>query len=315
MTTTLLDLSSQAAVHDVRLPLVFVVEDPISHGAGTAGNTQLLRTQDVILPDGRRTAVPYVSGNSLRHRLRDALAWHLVRALDVPAGSLAKRVVDLLWSGGALTSTGNQAELGMIREADRVLPALGALGYSARSDIVAGTVWVDNIHLVCVENVWRLPAHLAGHPHAAGPAGVYRGEAFGTRHDVAAGAAGRFVGLMTGDGMLDGGPSPVDTTQMIYDLQTIKPGSVLFGGLWAQAPTAGHVAALATAIDTAAPLVAGRRTITLGGKGATGFGRCHLDVDLTGLDATIGDLRAAYEAHLAAHRDRILDLLAEVVGQ
>src|SRR5690606_33427432 len=124
-----------------------------------------LRTTDVILPDGRRVAVPYVSGNSVRHTLRAALAWHLVRTLSLPERSLSKRAVDLLWSGGALTTTGNQANLQLTRRVHTRLPGVSVLGYSAQSDIVAGTLWVDNIHLVCAENAFRLPVHLASHPH------------------------------------------------------------------------------------------------------------------------------------------------------
>ncbi len=70
---------------------------PLHHGAGTAGNTSLLRAQDIITPDGRHASVPYVSGNSLRHQLRDALAWHAVRTVGVADGSLSKAAVDLLW--------------------------------------------------------------------------------------------------------------------------------------------------------------------------------------------------------------------------
>ena len=134
---------SLAALPDVHIPLTLTALSPISHGAGTSGNTQLLRTREVVGPDGSRASVPYVSGNSLRHTLRAALAWHLVRTLEVEDGSLAKRTVDLLWSGGALTTTGNQADLDMIRRVHQLVPGLGLFGYSAKSDITAGTLWVD----------------------------------------------------------------------------------------------------------------------------------------------------------------------------
>lgn len=301
-----------SAVADVHLPLTLTAVEPISHGAGTSGNTQLLRTADVILPDGRRTAVPYVSGNSLRHGLRSALAWHLVRTLNLPEKSLSKRVVDLLWSGGALTSTGNQADLDLNRRVHTRLPGLGALGYSAQSDIVAGTLWVDNVHLVCAENAFRLPEHLAGHPHAALPGGAMRTEAFGTRHDVAGTPVDRYIALLDAGGELDlGAAEPLTTTQMIYDMQVIKPGAVLFGGLHLYAPTAGHVAALAVALDEAAPEVGGHRTIALGGKRSVGYGACRLDADLTAL-GDITALRAEYEAHLHAHAGEIVALLEEV---
>lgn len=311
------DLSGLRALPDVHLPLTLTALDPISHGAGTSGNTQLLRTQDVLLPDGRRVAVPYVSGNSVRHTLRSALAWHLVRTLDLPEKSLPKAVVDLLWSGGALSETGNQVDLETARRVSATLPALSLLGYSARSDITAGTLWADNVHVVCVENVFRLPGRLADHPHAALPGGAMRGEAFGTRHDVRGTPVDRYIALLgASDGALDlGTPAKAEpaTTQMIYDMQVIKPGAVLWTGLHLAAPTPGHVAALAVAVDEAAPLVDGRRVIALGGKRSTGYGSCTVEIDLSGF-GDLATLRAAYEQHLRDRRDDIAALLREVVG-
>jgi hypothetical protein len=308
-------LTSLRALPDVHLPMALVTLDPISHGDGNAGNTQLLRTQEV-LSGGRRVKVPYVSGNSVRHGLRNALAWHLVRTLDVPDGSLAKRVVDLLWSGGALTSTGNQAELGMHRRVAQTLLGTSMAGYSAKSDIVSGALYADMVHLLCRENAFRTPPALADHPHAGMPAGAFRGSAFGTRHDVARSAPARFIALGSPEdlGLLDAPPPVVESTQMIHDMQVIKPGAVLWSGLHLSAPTAGHVAALAVALDEAAPEVAGQRIIGLGGKRAQGYGRCSLHVNLAPLGGAggIATLRTAYEAHLREHRDQILSLLDEL---
>lgn len=290
-----------AAIHDVHLPLTLTALAPISHGAGTSGNTQLLRTRDVIAPDGTRATVPYVSGNSIRHTLRAALAWHLVRTLGVAEHSLPKRVVDLLWSGGALTTTGSQADLDRTRRVHTLTPALGLLGYAAQSDITAGTLWVDDADLVCAENAPRLPARLQAHAHAAVPNGALRTETFGTRHDVTGTPVDRFIALS----------GVVESTQMIYDMQVIKPGAVLYAGLHLAAPTAGHALALAVAIDGAAPEVDGRRVIALGGRRSTGYGQCTVDADWDAL----GDLQAMrgdYEDHLRAHRDEILALLGEV---
>jgi hypothetical protein len=301
-------LASLEAVPDVHIPLVLTAAEPVLHGAGNSGNTQLLRTQDVLLPDGRRTSVPYVSGNSLRHTLRAALAWHLVRLLDVPYGSLPKAVADLLWSGGSLSSAGSSADLATARRVHATLPALGLLGYSARNDITAGTLAADNIHLVCAENAWRLPAPLASHPHASLPAGAARSEEFGTRHDIAGTPVDRYIAL------LDGEAAPA-TTQMIYDAQVIKPGAVLFTGLHLHAPSPGHVAALATALDEAAPAVDGQRRIVLGGKRSAGYGTCITDAgNAFGGDGLVAELRASYEEHLRASRDAVLALLAEVTG-
>jgi hypothetical protein len=260
----------------------------------------------VLLPDGRRTAVPFVSGNSLRHELRSALAWHLVRTLEVPWGSLPKAVVDLLWSGGSLSATGSAADLGLARRVHETLPSLGLLGYSARSDITAGTLAVDNVHVVCEENAWRLPAPLKSHPHAALTAGAARSEEFGTRHDVSGTPVERYIALLE--------EAPAKTTQMIYDAQVIKAGAVLFTGLRLLGPTAGHVAALATALDEAAPLAGGERRVSLGGKRSAGFGACVLGERQALGDGLIAELRAAYEEHLRANRGEALTLLREVTG-
>lgn len=300
------DFASLAAVEDVHLPLTLIALSPISHGAGTSGNTQLLRTRDIIAPDGKRASVPYVSGNSVRHTLRAALAWHLVRTLAIPDGSLPKRTVDLLWSGGALSTTGNQADLVMSRRVHRLLPGLGLLGYSAKSDITAGTLWADDCELVCQENASRLPPRLVGDPHAQMPNGALRTETFATRHDTAGTAVDRFIALAD-DAVLD-------TVQMIYDMQVIKPGAMLYTGLHLAAPTSGHLAAFATALDEAAPVIEGRRIISLGGKRSTGYGQCALDIARPVPDPVVelGPLRAEYEDHVRAHREDILALLDEI---
>lgn len=292
---------SLAAIHDVHLPITLTALAAISHGAGTSGNTQLLRTRDVIAPDGTRSSVPYISGNSLRHTLRDALAWHLVRTLDVPEYSLPKRVVDLLWSGGALSTTGSQVDLAQSARIHTLTPGLGLLGYSAKSDITAGTLWVDDVELVCAENTHRLPGHLQDHPHTQHHSGAMRTETFGTRHDIEGTPVDRYIDLATGGNV---------STQMIYDMQVLRPGSVLYTSLHLAAPTAGHALALATAVDCAMPVTDGRRVVVLGGKRAVGYGSCAVDADWTPL-GDIETMRHDYETHLASHRDEVLALLNE----
>lgn len=304
MTTTIdtpiadpIDTSSApaATVGSLHMPWTLTAVAPLHHGAGTAGNTALLRTQEIVLPDGSQTAVPLISGNSIRHAIRDALAWRLVRTLELPAGSLTKAQVDLLWSGGALTRTGSQVELEQARRWTALVPALGLLGYSAQSDIVTGALRVDNLNLICAENRWRLPTHLAGHPHATAPAGRFRGEEFGTRHDT----AGSLVDLL-----VDTTAVQPTTNQMIFEHQVLLPGSVLWGGLYLDTPTTAQVDALHTALrDLTADGVihlAARRQAGWGGATVTFTGHT-IDADAT----------ARHTAHLLGHRDDILAALAE----
>ena len=290
-----------------RLPLRLVTLDALHHGAGVSGNTTLVRRQTVLTADGTLADVPFVSGNSVRHHLRAALAEHACRLLEVPEHGLPKRVVDLLWSGGALTSTGNQVDLESQRQMDLLAPMVSLLGYSAKSDIVAGPLRVDNVHVVCMQNAWRLPADLAADPHAAVWEGQARGEEFGTRHDAAGSGAARWISLDDAAALVD------KTTQMIYDMQVVRPGVRMWSTLYLDNASRAHADALAVAVDEAWPETDDYRLARLGGKTAQGFGRCRLEVDLSPL----GDPAAARRRHedlLTGHRDAVLALLADTVG-
>ena len=288
-----------------KIEFTATLTEPLHHGAGTSGNTSLLRTQDVILPDGRQALVPFLSGNSLRHWLRSAIAWDIATHLNLPEQSLPKRVVDLLWSGGAITSTGAETNLDVRREIATLQPHLALMGYSAGSDITAGTLHMPNLHLVCAENAWRLPARFTAHPLAKRGAGSYRGEEFGTRHDVTGTAVDRYVELL-------GHVVAPKTTQMIYDMQVVKPGAILTGTIHlTPAANVDQKRMLAAGIDLAAPRGAdGVRRTHLGAKAGAGYGACVIDTDPP--FGTTGDPLDWWHTHLDTHRDAILHALAAV---
>lgn len=278
------------------IPVTLTLLAPLHHGAGTSGNTQLLRTQEITLADGTSTVVPFVSGNSVRHAIRAAAAEHLLRTIGAQPGTLPKTVVDLLYTGGALTGSGSNIDLDTHRRLDQMWPAVGLLGYAGRSHIWAGTLYVDHVHLVCHDNAWRLPAHLANHPHAQVPAAALRDEEFGTRHDIIGTAADRWLDTDVWTG---------DTNQMIFDWQVVRAGATMWTTLHLAAATLGHVTALAAAWG----YLTAAGTMHLGAKRAQGYGLARVEADLTALPEV--DL-SAYEQSLAAHGDEILRLLAEV---
>ena len=270
---------------------------PLHHGAGSSGNTSLLRTEESVMPDGTHARAPFVSGNSVRHGLRSALAWHTTAALGIPDGTLSKGAVDLLWSGGAVTTTGAQTNLDLTRRIEGLYPALGLLGFAAQSDIYAGTLRVSPLILVCRENAWRLPAEIAALPHASKGSAAYRAEEFGTRHDVAGTPVDRYidtVGQITGT-----------TTQMIYDMQVLKPGSVLWGEITlTPAATEAHHRVLGAALALWAP----QGLAHLAAKNAVGYGQVSVPLD----DST--DDLAWWTGLLSDRRADIFDLIREVAG-
>ena len=276
------------------IPLTLTLLAPMHHGAGTAGNTALLRTHEIVNPEtGEHSRVPFVSANSVRHGLRDALAWHLTRTIGIEDGTLTKAAVDLLWSGGAVTSTGSQTDLTIGRRTETTYPALALLGFAARSDIYAGTLRVSDLELACTENAWRAPTHLHGSPLLTRGAAAYRGEEFGTRHDVATTPVARLVATDPAAG----------TTQMIYDRQVLLAGSVLYGELGLDASaTDWHRVVLDAAVTLWAP--DGR--VQIGALGSHGYGQATIDYT-----PTEGALQAWTE-HVTSHADAIIDLVRDL---
>lgn len=271
--------------------LTATLTSPLHHGAGTSGNTALLRTQDVLQPDGRTARVPYLSANSVRHGLRDALAWHTVKTLDIQPGTLTKAQVDLLWSGGAVTTTGAQTDLDMLRRVEEHLPWLAMLGYAALSDIVAGTLRVQDMILECTENASRIPATTD-----LRPAAHYRGETFGTRMDQATSPAARLVELTE---------EAIGTTQMIYSIQVLQPGSVLHGSVsLTPAATHAHEEALHAALAMWAP----GGVAYLGAKTAVGYGRAELAAS----EAITTSAVPALTQRILDHGDDILTVLGDL---
>lgn len=288
------------------IPLVLTSTSPLHHGAGTSGNTQILRTQPAINPHtGEEYACPIVSGNSLRHAIRHALAEITLGAVDAQPGELSKPLVDLLYSGGALTgSEGSNVDLSGHRNLDERWPAAGLLGYAGRGQIWSGSLYAPILLPLCQENLWRTPEALRTHPMAARPVASLRGEEFGTRHDVAGTSADRWLDHDLWLGL----PDEKRSSQMIYDWQVTLPGTVWYGSLMLHAATVAHAQALRVAWEW---LTAVGGVLHLGAKRAQGYGVCQAVADWSGLP----DLDAGFVAVLAEHKVEVMRLLAEAAGK
>lgn len=276
----------------MKINYIATLESPFHHGAGTSGNTQRLRTQEVVLEDGSLAMVPFLSANSIRHGLRDALAWHLAKTLDLADGTLTKTAVSLIWSGGAVTTTGAQTNLELTRRANAALPMLGLLGYAAQSDITAGTARVSDGILVCEENQARIPVqatHKAAH---------YRGEEFGTRHDLDTTPAARFIELA--DDAVNA------STQMIWSTQILKPGAELAGSMETDAAATGeHEKTLAAAFHLWAP----GGVAFLAAKTATGYGKARITTE-----EEVSNEVPWLTQHYLDHADEIVEIVRELAA-
>jgi hypothetical protein len=261
--------------HTGEIQIHAVAIDGIHHGAGTSGNTVVLRRQEVPRDDGTVDTVPFVSGNSIRHMLRNAGVLYALEAMGVEFSSLSKGVVDLLFSGGSLGGK-NSLTLAKAKRIEELFPILSLLGYSAGSSIRAGRVEVHHLHLVCEENLFRMPDFLRGNPHWDVPAAARVTVEFGTRHDVAGSAAGGRY-LEAPKGLIEPrkkGEKNTESLQMIYEFETIAPRSELFGGIVYRGLKDQELDALASALSYACDGAdGGGYLFRVGAKSSVGFGR------------------------------------------
>jgi len=270
--------------------------EPIHHGAGTSGNTALLRRQNIVTPDGESVRVPFVSGNSLKHRIRYHAAKFMIEALEVEDGTLAKGEIDLLFSGGSLTKSGSVMDVARARKVAEWLPAVSMCGYSCGNVMTESKIMVANLHMVCSENAWRLPADLEGSPHASRRCNGSTSEEFGTRHDTLRGQqATRLVDSESG----------ADSVQMIYDFEVINAGAMFWSAIRCVDLTPREECALASSFlygsDTESV------PMHVGAKASTGYGLVKASIE--GLpDADLG----AYSEWLKDNKGLIMETLKEV---
>lgn len=312
--------------------------EPIHHGAGSSGNTQLLRTQEILLPDGQSARVPFVSGNSVKHRLRINAVNYALHVMGVEDGALSKAEVDLLFSGGRLSKGGTAVDLARAREMELLFPALSMCGYSAGNTMTSSKIRCSHLHVVCAENAWRLPADLSESPMRLVRAGAVRTEEFGTRHDkmhdpnvtryLPAAEVEARAEEKAAKAKSKTPPEKGDSLQMIYDFQVLAAGAQLWGQVDYEGLTDLECAALASAfhIGSNGELADGRIRATFGGKSSTGFGAVALSLrgavrvappvysPSSSLVPTGGDVTDQYHAHLRDNRAAILDAIRKAAS-
>lgn len=326
-----------------RLDIRAIALEPIHHGGGTAGNTQILRRQEGRDPEtGQRVLVPYISGNSMKHLIRNAAVEFAIEVMRIEPGELTKAEVDLLFSGGHLSSGGAAVDLARGRRIAELFPALSMCGYSAGNAMPDSKIRVEHMHLVCAENAWRIPPDLAEHPMLEHRAGALIAEEFGTRHDRT--LSPRNMALLS-DGDQQRvvekkasakGKKPAErekdreSLQMIYDFQVVVPGSAFYGGVEYNHLTDMELAALASAFYRAssASRRADRLRMYVGAKSNVGFGA--MEVQLIGsirvpsaayepstalvAAATRPSMIESYNEHLRSRRAEILAAIREAVS-
>ena len=147
-------------MHD-RLRYDFLIEaiTPLAHASESIGNTSLAMREKRRLPDGSFCHVPIITGDTMRHGLREAASYALLDAaglLEAPA--LGEAALRLLFAGGMITGSDSGAvKLEDFRAMVDLMPHLALLGGCAQNRAIPGKVYVDAADLVCQETAHRMP--------------------------------------------------------------------------------------------------------------------------------------------------------------
>ena len=139
----------------LRYEFLMQADQPIAHHAEVFGNSAISMRRKVRQPDGAWAQVPIVTGDTMRHGLREAAAYAVLDAvgmLDAPA--LTESALRLLFAGGMITGKGGESstiKLDGYREMVDLMPPLALLGGCAQNRSIPGRMQVDDAVLICEE--------------------------------------------------------------------------------------------------------------------------------------------------------------------
>jgi hypothetical protein len=134
---------------------------PIAHHCETIGNQSILMRSKQRQPRGGWAYPAEVTGDTMRHVMREAIAYVLLDAcgaLKEPA--LTEAALRLLFAGGMITGRGGDAgviKLDVYREMVDLIPSLGLFGGCANNRCIPGRLEVDEALLVCQETAHKMP--------------------------------------------------------------------------------------------------------------------------------------------------------------
>ena len=133
---------------------------PIAHHAEVFGNSAVVMRRKVRMQTGEWAHVPVVTGDTMRHGLREAAAYAFLDAAGMlDKGSLSEAALRLLFAGGMVTGRGDASvvKLDAYREMVELMPSLGLLGGCASNRVIPGRLIVDDATLICEETRGRVP--------------------------------------------------------------------------------------------------------------------------------------------------------------
>jgi hypothetical protein len=279
----------------VSYDLLLTALTPIAHAQSTIGNDSIMMTERVIdvgRSDAEPEDVPCITGNTLRHALREALCGLTLRVLNVEIGSLPLGAQQFLLSGGGLGRQAKSIKLDGYRRLVESFPYLPLFGGGIGTALIPGKLEVGYGILVCRQNADRiallcpsLADNVAKSPHAQD----LRERRILTRRDPRRSNKGRALLPKASDIDLERSEEDEkgDSAQMIAGYEVLCAGARFLWQVGVQlATTTEHSALLCALVSLAAK---GQ----IGAKGATGHGRMRLQaIGETGEDRPLSNALA-----------------------
>ena len=149
-------------MHEVKAyEILLEATTAVAHHSEVFGNHAVIARRKVRLPSGEWAHVPAVSGDALRHGLREAAAYAFLDAAGMlDGGTLTEAALRLLFSGGMVTGRGDAANIKLddYRTMVDLVPPLALLGGCASNRVIPGRMVVEDAMLVCDESAHLLPA-------------------------------------------------------------------------------------------------------------------------------------------------------------
>lgn len=144
-----------------RIEVVLEASQPIKHLMESFGNSAILATRKMRQIDGTFARVPEISGDAMRHGMRDASAYVMLHAIGATdeTPKLSEAALRLLFAGGMVTGKGDagSVRLGEYRRLVEMVPQLALLGGCAENRTIPGRLDVDPATLICAESTRFLP--------------------------------------------------------------------------------------------------------------------------------------------------------------
>lgn len=140
----------------LRYEFILKAIEPIAHHSETIGNEAIVMRESVRQSDGTFIDVPIITGDTMRHGLREVGAYAYLDAagkLDDP--QLTEGALRLLFNGGMMTGKGSAGAINLdtYRRMSVLLPLLPLLGGCSDNRIVPGNVEVSRALIICDETL------------------------------------------------------------------------------------------------------------------------------------------------------------------